>query len=399
MPILIATITADVVSYMLAGTATMFNFQMDAAWSVERIPGTVMLGIFCGFVSLYFMRGMNWCESQYSKLRQKPYVRLITGGLLLSVLIFFFPSLYGEGWNSLSVLLDGKTQADWDQIMNGSLFYGHSELLVVYIGLVILTKIVATSSTNGAGGCGGTFAPSLFVGGFAGFFFSRIWNMEQIGVYLPEKNFVLLGMAGVMAGVMHAPLTGIFLIAEITGGYQLFVPLLIVAVVSVMVISIFEPHSIYAMRLAREGKLVTHHTDRSVLTLMSMESVIEKHVTSVRPDLPLGKLVNVLSNSDYDFLPVVDDSGRLLGEIDITKIRHIVFRTELYQRYNASQLMTPVASFLYNNEPMEDVMKKFENTNANALPVVDINNHLIGYISRLRMYSVYRKMVADYSAE
>lgn len=269
----------------------------------------------------------------------------------------------------------------------------------MYIGLVILTKIVATSSTNGAGGCGGTFAPSLFVGGFAGFFFSRIWNMEQIGVYLPEKNFVLLGMAGVMAGVMHAPLTGIFLIAEITGGYQLFVPLLIVAVVSVMVISIFEPHSIYAMRLAREGKLVTHHTDRSVLTLMSMESVIEKHVTSVRPDLPLGKLVNVLSNSDYDFLPVVDDSGRLLGEIDITKIRHIVFRTELYQRYNASQLMTPVASFLYNNEPMEDVMKKFENTNANALPVVDINNHLIGYISRLRMYSVYRKMVADYSAE
>lgn len=147
--------------------------------------------------------------------------------------------------------------------MNGSLFYGHSELLVVYIGLVILTKIVATSSTNGAGGCGGTFAPSLFVGGFAGFFFSRIWNMEQIGVYLPEKNFVLLGMAGVMAGVMHAPLTGIFLIAEITGGYQLFVPLLIVAVVSVMVISIFEPHSIYAMRLAREGKLVTHHTDRA----------------------------------------------------------------------------------------------------------------------------------------
>lgn len=239
VPIMIATITADVVSYMLAGTATMFNFQMDAAWSVERIPGTVLLGIFCGFVSLYFMRGMTWCESQYAKMRQHPYIKLISGGLLLSILIFFFPSLYGEGWNSLTILLSGKTQADWDQIMNGSLFYGHSELLVAYIGLVILTKVVATSSTNGAGGCGGTFAPSLFVGGFAGFFFARLWNIEQIGVYLPEKNFVLLGMAGVMAGVMHAPLTGIFLIAEITGGYQLFVPLLIVAVVSVMVISIF----------------------------------------------------------------------------------------------------------------------------------------------------------------
>lgn len=399
VPIMIATITADVVSYMLAGTATMFSFQLDSAWSVERIPGTVLLGVFCGFVSLYFMRGMTWCESQYAKMSNHPYIKLLTGGLLLSVLIFFFPSLYGEGWNGLGILLGGKTQADWNQVMNGSLFYGHSELLVAYIGMVVVTKIVATSSTNGAGGCGGTFAPSLFVGGFAGFFFSRIWNIEQIGVYLPEKNFVLLGMAGVMAGVMHAPLTGIFLIAEITGGYQLFVPLLIVAVVSVMVISIFEPHSIYAMRLAREGKLITHHTDRSVLTLMNMNAVIEKNVTSVKPDLKLGKLVNVLSNSDFDFLPVLDDSGRLLGEIDMMKIRHIVFRTELYNRYSAAQLMTPVSAILYNNEPMESVMRKFEKTNAEALPVVDINNHLIGYISRTRLYSTYRKMVADYSAE
>lgn len=399
VPIMIATITADVVSYVLAGTSTMFTFHLDSAWSVERIPGTIILGVFCGFVSLYFMRGMSWCESQYAKMRNHPYKKLFSGGLLLSVLIFFFPSLYGEGWNTLSILLDGKTQADWNQVMNGSLFYGHSELLVVYIGLVILTKIVATSSTNGAGGCGGTFAPSLFVGGLAGFFFSRIWNMEQIGVYLPEKNFVLLGMAGVMSGVMHAPLTGIFLIAEITGGYQLFVPLLIVAVVSLMVISIFEPHSIYAMRLAREGKLLTHHTDKSILTLMNMDAVIEKNVTTVKPDLKLGKLVNVLSNSDFNYLPVVDDSGRLLGEIDMMKIRHVVFRTELYQKYTVAQLMTPVPAFLYNNEPMEEVMRKFDKTNAEALPVVDINNHLIGYIQRLRLYRVYRNMVADYSAE
>lgn len=399
VPILIATITADVVSYILAGTSTMFTFTLDSAWNVERVPGTILLGVFCGFVSLYFMRGMNWCESRYALMRKHPYEKLFTGGFLLSVLIFFFPSLYGEGWNGLSILLGGKTPADWDQIMNGSVFYGHSELLIVYIGLVILTKIVATASTNGAGGCGGTFAPSLFVGGFAGFFFARLWNMEMVGVYLPEKNFVLLGMAGVMAGVMHAPLTGIFLIAEITGGYQLFVPLLIVAVVSVMVISIFEPHSIYAMRLAREGKLLTHHTDKSILTLMNMDSVIEKNVTTVKPGLRLGKLVNVLSNSDFNYLPVVDDDRHLLGEIDLLKIRHIVFRTELYQKYTAAQLMTPVEAFLYNNEPMEKVMKKFDKTNAEALPVVDINNHLVGYISRLRLYSVYRKMVADYSAE
>ncbi len=399
LPILIATITADVVSYILAGNATMFTFQLDSAWSVERVPATILLGVFCGFVSLYFMRGMTWCESIYAKYKEHPYKKLLLGGVLLSVLIFFFPSLYGEGWNGLGILLSGKTQADWNQVMDGSLFYGHSELLIAYIGLVILTKIVATASTNGAGGCGGTFAPSLFVGGFAGFFFSRLCNMEMFGTYLPEKNFVLLGMAGVMAGVMHAPLTGIFLIAEITGGYQLFVPLLIVAVVSVMVISIFEPHSIYAMRLAREGKLLTHHTDKSILTLMNMNLVIEKNVTKVKPDIRLGKLVSVLSNSDFNYLPVVDEDGHLLGEIDILKIRHIVFRTELYQRYTAAQLMTPVPAFLYNNEPMEKVMKKFDHTNAEALPVVDINNHLIGYISRLRLYSVYRKMVADYSAE
>lgn len=399
VPILIATITADVVSYCLAGTATMFTFQLDSEWSVERVPATILLGVFCGFVSLYFMRGMTWCESIYAKQKDHPYRKLLLGGVLLSVLIFFFPSLYGEGWNGLSILLSGKTQTDWNQVMDGSMFYGHSELLIAYIGLVVLTKIVATASTNGAGGCGGTFAPSLFVGGFAGFFFSRLWNMEMLGTYLPEKNFVLLGMAGVMSGVMHAPLTGIFLIAEITGGYQLFVPLLIVAVVSVMVISIFEPHSIYAMRLAREGKLLTHHTDKSILTLMNMDLVIEKSVTTVKPDIRLGKMVNVLSNSDFNYLPVVDDDGHLLGEIDILKIRHIVFRTELYQRYTAAQLMTPVPAFLFNNEPMEKVMKKFDHTNAEALPVVDINNHLKGYISRLRLYSVYRKMVADYSAE
>lgn len=309
VPILIATITADVVSYILAGNATMFTFQLDNAWSVERVPATILLGVFCGFVSLYFMRGMTWCESVYAKQKDHPYKKLLLGGVLLSVLIFFFPSLYGEGWNGLGILLSGKTQADWNQVMDGSLFYGHSELLIAYIGFVILTKIVATASTNGAGGCGGTFAPSLFVGGFAGFFFSRLWNMEMLGTYLPEKNFVLLGMAGVMAGVMHAPLTGIFLIAEITGGYQLFVPLLIVAVVSVMVISIFEPHSIYAMRLAREGKLLTHHTDKSILTLMNMDLVIEKNVTKVKPDIRLGKLVNVLSNSDFNYLPVVDEDG------------------------------------------------------------------------------------------
>ena len=399
VPILIATITANVMSYLLVGDKSMFSFTLDSAWSVERIPATVMLGVFGGFVSLYFMRGMTWCEGQFARMRRHPYRKLIVGGLVLSTLIFFFPSLYGEGWDSLVILLNGKTESDWDHVLDGSIFYGHTDLLVLYVAMVLLTKIVATSSTNGAGGCGGTFAPSLFVGGFAGFLFARLWNMEQIGVYIPEKNFTLLGMAAVMAGVMHAPLTGIFLIAEITGGYQLFVPLLIVSVVSVMVISIFEPHSIYAMRLAREGKLVTHHTDHSVLTLMSMDAIVEKDVVSVKPDMPLGRVVSVLSNSDSAFLPVLDQGGRLLGEIDLTKIRNIVFRPELYQKMRASQVMTPLPAILYRNEPMTEVMRKFDTTNASVLPVVDINNVLQGYITRTRLYRTYRKVVADFSTE
>ncbi len=399
LPILIASITADLFSFIFTGQSTLFSFSLDNAFSIERVPAAVLLGVFCGLISLYFMRMMNFCEGLYGKMKDHPYRKLMVGGLVLSSLIFLFPSLYGEGYNALKIFIGGSTEADWSQVMDGSLFYGHSELLLIYVALVMLTKIIATSSTNGAGGCGGTFAPSLFVGGFSGFLFARFWNAEQIGVYLPEKNFTLMGMAGVMAGVMHAPLTGIFLIAEITGGYQLFVPLIIVSVVSVMVISIFEPHSIYAMRLAREGKLLTHHTDRSVLTLMNINTVIEKEYTAVNPDMPMGKLVNVLTYSDSAFVPVLDAAGRLLGEIDITKVRHLVFRTELYQKFTVHQLMTPTPVILYNNEPMEEVMKKFDSTNANVLPVVDINNKLLGYISRTRMYRTYRQLVADFSAE
>lgn len=399
LPILVASITANVFTWALMGGKSLFTFVLDSAWQVDRLPACVLLGLFCAFISLYFIRTMTFCEGIFAKMKKHPYGKLAVGGVMLSSLIFLFPALYGEGYSAINILLNGTTEADWNQLLDKSLFYGHGNLLVVYIALVLLTKVFATSCTNGAGGCGGTFAPSLFIGGFGGFLFARLWNMYQIGVYVPEKNFTLLGMAGVMAGVMHAPLTGIFLIAEITGGYALFVPLIIVSVVSVMGISIFEPHSIYAMRLARQGKLITHHTDRAVLTLMSMDSIIEKDYISVAPDMPLGKLVNVISRSQSDFIPVLDVGGRLLGDIDITKIRHIVFRTELYNKFNVSQLMSHVPAVLYTNEPMEQVMKKFERSNAEYLPIVDINNKLTGFISRTRLYTMYRKMVADFSAE
>ena len=399
LPILVASITANVFTWALMGGKSLFTFVLDSAWQVDRLPACVLLGLFCAFISLYFIRTMTFCEGIFAKMKRHPYGKLAVGGVMLSSLIFLFPALYGEGYSAINILLNGTTEADWNQLLDKSLFYGHGNLLVVYIALVLLTKVFATSCTNGAGGCGGTFAPSLFIGGFGGFLFARLWNMYQIGVYVPEKNFTLLGMAGVMAGVMHAPLTGIFLIAEITGGYALFVPLIIVSVVSVMGISIFEPHSIYAMRLARQGKLITHHTDRAVLTLMSMDSIIEKDYISVAPEMPLGKLVNVISRSQSDFIPVLDVGGRVLGDIDITKIRHIVFRTELYNKFNVSQLMSHVPAVLYTNEPMEQVMKKFERSNAEYLPIVDINNKLTGFISRTRLYTMYRKMVADFSAE
>lgn len=399
LPILISSVTATCFSYFFTGGAAMYDFHIDYLWSLDRVPPTILLGIMCGFLSLYFMRVMSWCENGFAKLSSRPYMKLIVGGLILSSLIFLFPSLYGEGYSSLRIFIEGKTELDWDSVLRGSMFAGETKFLVLYVGLVMITKVFATSATNGAGGCGGTFAPSLFIGGFGGFFFARVWNINHLGVYIPEKNFTLYGMAAVMAAVMHAPLTGIFLIAELTGGYHLFIPLIIVTICSYLTINIFEHHSIYAVRLARQGKLLTHHTDHSILTMMSMKNIIDKDFTSVKPDLEMGTLVHAISSSRNNYIPVLDDSGRLLGEIDINKIRHIIFRTELYHRFRVSQLMSPPAAELNANDPMEDVMKTFERTGAQYLPVVDIDGQLVGYISRIRLFDLYRQLVADFSAE
>ena len=399
LPILVASVTATCFTYIFMGSDSLFTFHLDGEWIVERVPACILLGVSCGLVSLYFILMMTSCEGVFARLKDHRYAKLLLGGLMLSSLIFIFPVLYGEGYSAINILLNSNTEADWNTLLNNSLFYGHGQLLIIFVALVVLTKVVATSATNGGGGCGGTFAPSLFVGAFSGFLFARIWNIQQLGLYVPEKNFTLLGMAGVMAGVMHAPLTGIFLIAEITNGYDLFIPLMIVSTCSVMTISVFEPHSIYAMRLARQGKLITHHTDKAALTLMSLDSVVENDYIAVTADMPLGKLVNVISKSHSSFIPVLDSAGCILGEVDITKIRHIMFRSELYTKFCVMQIMTPVPAKVGINDRMEEVMKKFEIKNTNYLPVVDINNRLMGYISRSRVFSLYRKMVEDLSAE
>ena len=399
LPLLISCLTATCVTYSLTGTEAQFSFQLLDPFTVERVPTAILLGIFCGLVSLYFTRTMNSFEQVFGRLKGL-YPRLLLGGSVLAVLIYFFPPLYGEGYATIGTLLSGHAGEDVDSVMNNSLFYGHSEYLLLYLGLIILLKVFATTATNGGGGCGGTFAPSLFLGCISGFVFSRLWNQyAPIDIHVPETNYALLGMAGVMSGVFHAPLTGVFLIAELTGGYDLFIPLMIVSVSSYLTINVFEPHSIYSMRLARKGELLTHHKDRSVLTLMSLDAVIEKNVPQLRPDMDLGQVVRVVSNEKSNMFAVTDLKGTLLGVINLESIRKVIFRSELYRRYTVRQLMEQPRATLGTNEPMSTVMETFQNSDADMLPVVDAERHFVGFISKARLFSAYRRIMVDFSEE
>ena len=399
LPLLISCLTATCVTYSLTGTEAQFSFQLLDPFTVERVPTAILLGIFCGLVSLYFTRTMNSFEQVFGRLKGL-YPRLLLGGSVLAVLIYFFPPLYGEGYGTISTLLNGHTGQDVDSVLNNSLFYGHSEYLLLYLGLIILLKVFATTATNGGGGCGGTFAPSLFLGCISGFVFSRIWNQYiPIDIHVPETNYALLGMAGVMSGVFHAPLTGVFLIAELTGGYDLFIPLMIVSVSSYLTINVFEPHSIYSMRLARKGELLTHHKDRSVLTLMSLDAVIEKNVPQLRPNMDLGQVVRVVSNEKSNMFAVTDLKGTLLGVINLESIRKVIFRSELYRRYTVRQLMEQPRATLGTDEPMSTVMETFQNSDADMLPVVDAERHFVGFISKARLFSAYRRIMVDFSEE
>ena len=398
LPLLISAVTAATVSYIATGTEAMFKFHMDEAFELERIPYVILLGIFCGLVSLYFTRAMSRIEGVFGKL-DKPYKKLLLGGTMLSLLIFFFPPLYGEGYDTIGLLLNGVSNAEWDTVMNNSFFYGHGNLLLVYLLLIVIFKVFATSATNGGGGCGGIFAPSLYLGCIAGFIFSHFSNELAVTLYLPEKNFALMGMAGVMAGVMHAPLMGVFLIAELTGGYDLFLPLMIVSVSSYLTIITFEPHSIYSMRLAKKGQLLTHHKDKAVLTLMKMENVVEKDFVTVKPEMDLGEVVKAISTSRRNIFPVVDDNGRLIGIVLLDDIRNIMFRQELYHRFKVSKFMTSAPARLYDTASMEEVMRIFDDTRAWNLPVVDSENRYLGFVSKSKIFNSYREVLVHFSED
>jgi CIC family chloride channel protein len=393
LPLLISSVTAATVSYIFTGTEAMFKFSQTETFTMERIPYVLLLGVFCGLVSLYFTRVMNRIEQGYRKLGVY-WKKFLVGGVMLSLLIFLFPPLYGEGYNTIGSLLDGE----FSHMMDGSVFYSLNENywgVIFFLSLILLFKVFASSATNAGGGCGGIFAPSLFLGCIAGFIFAHSSNFLDFTTELSEKNFALMGMAGVMSGVMHAPLTGVFLIAELTGGYDLFLPLMIVSISSYITILMFEPHSIYSMRLAQKGELLTHHKDKAVLTLLNVHSVIEKDFTVVSPTMSLGDMVKAIAESRRNVFPVVDDKGVLMGVVLLDDIRNIMFRPELYDRFHVSKFMVSAPAKIYINTPMEQIMRTFDDTKAWNLPVVDENGVYIGFMSKSKIFNSYREILVD----
>jgi len=399
LPLLVSCLTATCITYAWTGTDPMFNFTLNSPFAIDRVPTAVMLGIVCGFIALYFTRVMNSFEQFFGKLKNR-YARLALGGAVLALLIYFFPPLYGEGYDTISILLGGSSKGGAEAVLNNSLFYGHTNLLLLYLSLIVLLKVFAATATNGGGGCGGTFAPSLFLGCIGGFVFSRLWNAYGFyDVTVPETNYALLGMAGVMSGVFHAPLTGVFLIAELTGGYDLFLPLMIVSVAAYLTINAFEKHSIYAMRLARSGELLTHHKDRSILTLLSLDAIIDKERPKLRPNMYLGQMVQAVATSKALHFAVVDMDGGLLGVINVNEIRKVIFRSELYKMYYVEQLMRKPQAVLRTDESMPTIMDKFSHCDAGTLPVLNAEGRFVGFVSRTRILAAYRQVMKDFSEE
>ncbi len=397
LPLLVTSVTATTIAYMLTGTNAMFAFSQVEGFTFDRIPHVILLGIACGFVSLYFTRSMNWIEGIFGKITY--WKKFLLGGVMLSLLIFFLPPLYGEGYDTIETLLAGGDS--YKGLMDDSFFYFLKDGwgIIVFAILIILTKVFASSATNGAGGTGGIFAPTLFLGCVVGFLYSYSHNTMGFSGILPQENFSLFGMAGVMAGVMHAPLTGTFLIAELTGGYDLFLPLMMVSISSYATIILFEKHNIYSMRLAKKGELITHHKDKAVLTFLEIDSLLETDLEVVKPDMYLGEMVKVISQCKRNIFPVVNDEGVLMGLVLLNDIRNIIFRPELYERFKVSKFMVGAPAEININMPMEEIMNLFEDTKAWNLPVVDNEGKYKGIMSQSSIFNAYRDVLVEHYSE
>lgn len=397
-PLIVASATAATITYVVSGGDAQFAIDHSQAFAYDRIPYVILLGVCCGFVSLYFTRMIYFLEGVFKKLK-RPIGKFLLGSLILSITIFFLPPLYGEGYDSILKLLNGQAEA----VTDGSLFYAWKDnfgVLALFLTLIVLFKVFATAATNGGGGVGGTFAPSLYVGCIFGFLFAFVLNhFNPFAITLSTTNFALMGMAGVMSGVMHAPLMALFLTAELTGSYDLFLPLMITSAVAFWTIRLFESHSIYTLRLAQKGELITHHKDKAVLTLLKIDSVIENDFLPVRPEMTLGDMVKVISASHRNIFPVLDKEGILLGIVLLDDIRNIMFRTELYERFKVSTFMTVPPGKIEIGMPMEKVMKIFDETNAWNLPVVDEQGKYVGFVSKSKIFNSYRRVLVHFSQD
>ncbi len=395
VPLLISAVTASSVSYLLMGRNVVFAYDVVRPFALHNIPWFILLGIFCGLVSLYFIRSIWSIEKRFKQTRS-PYKKWIVGTIILGALIFVFPPLFGEGYDVLQALLNGQSE----YIFHNSPLYGFQNnywLLIGSLFLIIALKAVATAVTNGAGGVGGIFAPSLFIGGSSGFLVAKLINQFNF-IDVSEINFALVGMAGTMAGVMHAQFMAIFLIAEITGGYALFVPLMITSTIAYLTIMYFEPHSIYTKRLATRGELITHHKDKAVLTLLNVSKVIETDFIPVEPTETLGSLVKKVSQSRRNVFPVVTTEGKFLGMVMLDDIRPIMFDASRYDTTTVQEIMNLPPEIITINESMESVMNKFEYSKAWNLPVVD-GDRYVGFVSKSKIFSVYRNLLIEFSEE
>ena len=398
MPLLLSTVSATVISYLFLGNSLPFVCTLSP-FRMENIPFYILLGIFCGFCSLYFLRMTLTLEDKLSGFRN-PYFKWLFCAVLLGLLIFLFPPLYGEGYGDLHPLLNGEeVNYDGTTLLSGML---HTPWMVpVFFALVLLLKVFAMTFTNAGGGVGGTFGPTLFVGALAGFILARIINLVLSGsdFVVPEQNFVLVGMAGLMAGVMQAPMTAIFLIAEISGGYELLLPLILTATISFGTMRIFEKYSIYTKRIAHTGELLTHDSDQAVLTLLKMDDLIEKDFSPVSIDASLGDFVQTISTSGRNIFPVLDSGGHFQGYVSLEDVRSDMFRQELYASQHVYNYMHSAPEYVYEGESMDVVMHKFEKTDAWNLPVVKKDRTYLGFVSKSKIFSAYRDELKELSQD
>lgn len=389
MPLLLSTVSATVVSYTLLGSSTPFECTLTP-FVLKNIPYYIILGLFCGACSIYFIRTTLKLEDRIGKM-ENVYLKWIMCAVGLGILIFLFPPLYGEGYESLGVLLNGKELSLDGQTPLA--FLAHSPWSVpLFFLLILLLKVFSMTLTNAGGGVGGTFGPTLFVGAIAGFVVARTLNMlfDGTSVIVPEQNFVLVGMAGLMAGVMQAPMTAIFLIAEISGGYDLFLPLILTSTIAFGTTRIVEKYSIYTKRIAQRGELLTHDSDQAVLTLLKVSDVIETDFSTVKIDDTLGRLVEVVSESTRNIFPVLDSVDRFQGFVSLEDIRKDMFRTDEYETLHVFNFMRSAEEYVYEDEKMDSVMKKFEETSAWNLPVVRRDRTYVGFVSKSKIFSAYR---------